>query len=68
MFIPDELKLNKFKQVPIPSNEEYFGRANGGRVLPTNLYTGDEEAVMPQNKIDSIIQADAEFRDQLSND
>ena len=66
MFIPKELRLNEFKQVNIPENRWFFGRPMIS--VPDSAYTGDEVAVMPQNKIDSIAEADAEFRDQLNND
>lgn len=66
MFIPKELRLNEFKQVNIPQNSWFFGRPMVN--VPDSAYTGDEVAIMPQNKIDSIADADAEFRDQLNKD
>lgn len=66
MYIPDELRLNEFKAVNIPENRWFFGRPMVN--APEVAYTGDEPAIMPQNKIDSIAQADAEFQDQLSNE
>lgn len=68
MFIPKELRLNEFKLVNIPENKYFFGRPEAGKMLPDSAYTGDETAVLPQNKLDSIAQADAEFRDQLNNE
>lgn len=67
MFIPKELRLNEFKQVAIPENKWFFGRPDAQGSVPDSAFTGDEMAVMPQNKIDSIAQADVEFRDQLNN-
>lgn len=66
MFIPKELRLNEFKQVNIPQNSWFFGRPMVN--APDVAYTGDEVAIMPQNKIDSIAEADAELRDQLNRD
>lgn len=66
MFIPKELRLNEFKQVNIPENKWFFGRPVIG--VPDSAYTGDEVAIMPQNKIDSIAEADADFKDQLNNE
>lgn len=66
MFIPKELRLNEYKSVNIPENRWFFGRPMVN--VPDTAYTGDEPAVMPQNKIDSIAEADAEFQDQLSNE
>lgn len=66
MYIPEDLKVNRFKQVPIPSNREYFGR-NNGKVLPDNLYTGDDVAIMPQNKIDQITEAELDVMKALND-
>lgn len=66
MFVPKELRLNAFKDVNIPENKWFFGRPMVD--APDSSYTGDEPAVMPQNKIDSIAQADAELRDLLDKD
>lgn len=68
MYIPKELRLNEFKLVAIPENKYFFGRPESGRLIPDAAYTGEDTAVMPQNKLDSIVQADAEFRDMLSKD
>lgn len=67
MLIPEKLKLNKFKLVKIPSNADYFGRVGLQSVGTPNLYTGDEIAVMPQNKIDQILEADQEYKQYLRN-
>lgn len=67
MYIPDELKLNKFKLVPIRAPRDYFGLVQ--EIEPSSsAYTGDEPAVMAQNKLDSIAEADAEYRDYLNKE
>lgn len=53
MFVVEELKLNKFRDVQIPSGREYFARY-GQLISPADQYTGDEVAQMPQNKVDSF--------------
>lgn len=60
------MRLNAYKPVNIPSNDWFFGRPMVN--VPDSAYTGDETAILPQNKIDSIAEADAEFQDQLNND
>lgn len=55
MYIPEKLKLNKFRKCAIPSNREYFSRY-GFAVSPSGQYTGDERVpVAPLNKVDSIV-------------
>lgn len=49
MYINDGLKLNKFREVRIPSNAEYFARY-GFTASPDSQYSGDEDAPMPKNK------------------
>lgn len=41
MYCPEKLKLNKFKQVNIPSKKEYFSRY-GAISSPSQSYTGEE--------------------------
>lgn len=67
MFVPDKLKLNRFKLVKIPSNKDYFGRVGLQSAGTASQYTGDEPAILPQNKIDQIAQADAEYNQYLKN-
>ena len=63
MYIPEKMKLNKFRNCAIPSNKEYFSRF-GFAVTPDTQYTGDEMAAMPMNKVESIedMQAYAEMK------
>lgn len=68
MFIPDKLKLNKFKLVHIPSNKEYFGRVGLQSAGTSAQYTGDDFACPVQSKIDEIAEADAEFSRYLKRD
>lgn len=68
MFIPEKLKLNKFKDVKIPSNKDFFARVGLGSVGTAGSYTGDELATPVQSKIDQIAEADAEFSRYLKRD
>ena len=56
MYVCEELKLNKFKHLRIPSKKEYFMRV-GEVSLNGNNYTGEEKAEMIGNKIDEISKA-----------
>lgn len=57
MYCPDKLKLNKFKEVNIPSNRDYFARF-GKVTVPSSMYGGDKQAVpMPMNKTDELAKA-----------
>lgn len=67
MYIPEAFKLNKFKDVKIPSNKDYFGRVGLQSVGDPSQYTGDEPATMPQSKMDQIYEADVQFRNELNN-
>ena len=67
MLIPEKLKLNKFKEVRIPTNKELFGRVGIQGLGVAEQYSGDQSAVLNTSKIDAIIEADNEFRDQLNN-
>ena len=53
MYIPEELKVNKFVSVHLPENALYFARF-GYQIPQSQLFTGDEVAQMSQNKVDSI--------------
>lgn len=65
MFIPKELRLNEFKQVNIPQNSWFFGRPMVN--APDVAYTGDETAVMPENKIDSIARGQEDYENWLKD-
>lgn len=54
MYIPEKLKLNKFRQVDIPANRDYFARY-GMLEVPASKYSGDESMPVNESKIDSII-------------
>lgn len=71
MYIPEKLKLNKFRKCAIPSNREYFSRF-GFAVSPSGQYTGAERVpVAPLNKVDSIVDymkyAEQEAAKQFEN-
>lgn len=63
MFIPEKMKLNKFRDCAIPSNRSYFQNL-GFAVTPNTEYTGDEVAPEQMNKVESIedMQAYAEMK------
>lgn len=54
MYIPEEMKVNKFKLVNLPSNADYFARLGQFAPAPSQ-YTGDNVAIMDENKVDSIV-------------
>lgn len=59
MYVPSEdMKVNRFQQVAIPRPVEYMRRFGALRA-PANQYTGDDPAIMPQNKVDMLAYADA---------
>lgn len=66
MLVPDKLKLNRFKEVKIPTNKDFFARVGLGSVGTAGSYTGDDFAIPNQSKIDQILQADAEYSKFLS--
>lgn len=69
MYVPEELKLNKFKQVRLRTRKEIFNLVQKDAVPPPSAFSGEDEyAPVAQNKLDQISQADYECRDQLSNE
>ena len=43
MYVNEKMKLNKFVQVKIPKNKEYFRRFNGNLPIPSDgNFSGDE--------------------------
>lgn len=53
MYIPEKMKLNKFRLCSIPRNRDYFVRY-GFAAPGSNSFTGDELAPMPSNKIEQV--------------
>lgn len=53
MFIPDEMKLNRFKQVSLPSARDYL-MSQGERVAAASEYSGDADDRGTLSKVDSI--------------
>lgn len=53
MFIPEKMKLNRFKDVSLPSARDYF-KLTGFQATPQSAYTGDELAPRQMNKVESI--------------
>ena len=52
MFIPEELKVNKFVVTRIPSPSQYFARF--GSFTPASAYYTGDEVHRDLNKVDSI--------------
>ena len=45
MYVNEKMKLNKYVQVKIPKNSEYFRRFNGNLPIPSDgSFSGDEAA------------------------
>lgn len=64
MYIPEKLKVNKFADVRIPSNKDYFRRV-GTQALPEGQYTGDELSPMPMDKISQFTAAEQQLFDEM---
>ena len=64
MYVPESLKVNKFVDVQIPSNKDYFARL-GKQALPEGQYTGDDPAMMPTSKIDSVTEEEQRIFDEM---
>lgn len=63
MYIPDDkMDINKFRQVAVPEKSQYMARY-GMLSVPASMFTGDEFAPLPKNKVDSI--ADMERYDEM---
>lgn len=59
MYFPDEkMRVNRFKVVAIPRPCEYMRRF-GATVAPKSMYSGEEFAPLPRNKVDMMADADA---------
>lgn len=59
MYVPDEkMKVNAWKAVAIPRPIEFMKRF-GRSIAPSNLYSGDEYAPLPKDKVSMLADADA---------
>lgn len=59
MYLPNEqMDVNKFVAVHIPSKSGYLDKFGFSRA-PANLYTGDEFAPIPKDKVQSIADMEA---------
>lgn len=54
MYVPEKLKLNKFRQVNIPSLRQYFSRY-GFLNVPNSSYSGD--TVLPTGRKTDVLSA-----------
>lgn len=52
MYVPEELKVNKFVVTRIPSPSQYFARF--GSFTPASAYYTGDEVARNLNKVDSI--------------
>lgn len=58
MYCNEKMKLNKFVQVAIPKNSEYFRRFNGNLPVPSNgNFSGDEVIPSGMTKVEQISAA-----------
>lgn len=58
MYVPDEkMRINRFKSVAIPRNADYLVRL-GMSTLPASMYTGEEMADLPKQKVDVLAYAE----------
>lgn len=64
MYVPESLKVNKFVDVKIPSNKDYFARL-GKQSLPEGYYTGDEAAPVPTDKVSQITAEEQRLYDEM---
>lgn len=54
MYVPEKLKLNKFRQVNIPTLKQYFSRY-GFLNVPNSSYSGDN--VFPSGRKTDVLSA-----------
>lgn len=68
MYVPEKLKLNKFRLVRIPRNREYFGKF--GKVNPSGSYADPDADVIPtfQQKLDAIAAEFEQYRSEMEGD
>ena len=65
--IPEKLKLNKFEMSIVPHARKLvntFGYASS----PANLYSGDENASTPMDKVHAIQQGMHDFENSKTSD
>lgn len=58
MYVNKKMKLNRFENVAIPRNCDYFARV-GKRETPVTAYAGDIPPEELKNKLESIADYDA---------
>lgn len=64
MYIPEKMKINKFRDVRIPSKGEYF---NTGKFMQVPEQYGGEETpvnVIGENKVDTLAELEKELDKQ----
>lgn len=67
MYIPDKLKLNRYKTVRIPTNRDYFEKY-GKCDLSRCSFTGDDDYPLPSRKLDEISRTCREELERLTSD
>lgn len=64
MYVPEDLKVNKFVDVAIPCNKDYFARL-GRQALSEGQFTGDEAAMMPTDKVSQVSAEEQRIFDEM---
>jgi hypothetical protein len=54
MIVPKSLKLNRFRQVPIPRNRDYFGNRGSHSIPAKSMYSGDEVIPLANSKVRNL--------------
>lgn len=54
MYVPEKLKLNKFRDVRIPSPAEYFGRFGESLNVAPERFSGDNPISLDNRKISQL--------------
>lgn len=65
MFVPEKLKLNKFRLVRLPKPVDYVGRF-GLVPSPGSKYSGDEVFSSTGTKTELLAQAESHFKSESS--
>ena len=62
------MRINRFKDVAIPQNKDYFARLSGADIkVPDSAFSGDQVAPMPMNKTDELDMY-ARYGEQLAKE
>ena len=67
MWVPEELKVNKFKDIRIPSGAEYLHRPEYGQVLNALDNVPEGSASVSKTKLDSIAEDFDRIRQEIED-